>query len=437
VSHDPSAAVGRQAADDAPGAWYVVILLALVYALNIADRYVMSTLIEPIKADLGLSDAAVGWLTGASLATFYMIAGIPIATLADRANRTRLVGAALTLWSLFTALCGLTQTYWQLFAMRILVGVGEAGGTPPSTSLISDYFGWRRRAFALSVFSLGASVGSMLGSGAGLVADRFGWRSTFFVLGIPGVVLALVLTFTVKEPARGRLDARPAATGGGFPDMLRLAARSPALLHCYMGSFLYCLWAWGLMWWTPSYLVRSHGMTLGAAGESLALIHGIGGTAVLIATSVWMRALVKADIRAVPRAIALACSVGAIPSIVAYLAHDRGIALAALWAFIPVTYVVFGPPYALMQNLAPANLRAQAMSLLLFSSLLGNLIVAPALVGRLSDLLEARYGAESLRMAMLPLTVVGFWSAVHWWLAGERLRDGMARAGTLGELARA
>ncbi|MFZ1904751.1 MAG: MFS transporter [Steroidobacteraceae bacterium] len=146
------------------GKWYVLLLLTSVYALNIADRFVMSTLIEPIKTELHLSDSSVAFLTGIALAIFYVSAGLPLATLADRVNRRNLIAAALLAWSAMTSLCAFAQNYWQLLLCRLGVGVGEAGGTPPSNSIISDYFPWQHRAFALSVFSLGASLGSMLGS---------------------------------------------------------------------------------------------------------------------------------------------------------------------------------------------------------------------------------------------------------------------------------
>ncbi|MFI4889659.1 MAG: MFS transporter [Steroidobacterales bacterium] len=417
---------------DAPGAWYVVVVLGLVYALNIADRYVMSVLIEPIKADLHLTDSQIGFLTGVSLALFYVTVGIPIATLADRTNRTRLIALALGAWSLLTALCGVTRTFWQFVAVRVMVGVGEAGGTPPSASLISDHFGWRRRALALSIYSVGASIGSMIGSSAGYISDIWGWRSTFFVLGIPGILLAVVLVLTVREPPRGQLDANAAAApGASFMTVVRYAWNTPSLLHCFAGSFLYCLWSWGLMWWTPSYLVRSQHMTLSAAGQSLAWIHGVGGTLVLLATSVIMRTLAGADVRSVPRFIAGACTLGTVPSIIAFTTHSQAVALAALWVFIPITYAVFGPPYALIQNLVPAHMRAQAMAILMMVGNVGNLIVAPQLVGFASDALNARYGSDSLRVALLPLTVVGLWSAAHWWMSGWRVKEAMRRAGNL------
>jgi predicted MFS family arabinose efflux permease len=409
-----------------------VVLLGLVYAVNIADRYVMSVLIEPIKADLHLSDAAIGLLTGVSLAFFYVLAGIPIATLADRVNRIRLIACALAAWSLITAFCGMTRTYGQLLMARVLVGVGEAGGTPPSASLISDYFDWRRRPLALSVFSIGASIGSMLGAMAGYVSDHWGWRSTFFVLGIPGIVLALVLVLTVREPARGRFDAAPpAAQAPGLLAMLRYCASTPAMLHAFAASFLYCTWSWGLMWWTPSYLVRSIHMTLADAGRSLALIHGIGGTAVLIATGAIMRLFETRGVRAVPRFIAVVCLLGTPASVVAFTAHDETVVLAALWVFIPITYAVFGPPYAMIQNLTPAPMRAQSMALLQICGNVGNLIVAPQLIGLASDALNARYGSESLRIALIPLTFVGLWASLHWWLSGRHIEAGMARAGNI------
>src|SRR3984957_10061002 len=190
----PSAVSVAAAAEDLGIArrWYVLLVLTLVYSLSIADRFVMSTLIEPIKADLKLSDSAIAFLTGTSLAFFYVTAGLPLAYLADRTNRRTMVALALGAWSFMTSCCGIAQNYLQLLLARVGVGVGEAGGTPPSTSLLSDYFPWRRRAFALSVYSIGASVGSMLGTSAGYVSDAWGWRAAFLVLGLSGVLVALL-----------------------------------------------------------------------------------------------------------------------------------------------------------------------------------------------------------------------------------------------------
>jgi len=406
----------------------VLLVLTLVYALNIADRFVMSTLIEPIKADLRLSDSAIGFLTGTSLAIFYVTAGLPLAYLADRANRRTMVALALGAWSLMTACCGVAHSFLQLLLARIGVGVGEAGGTPPSTSLVSDYFPWRRRALALSVYGLGGSVGSMLGSSAGYVSDAWGWRAAFLVLGIPGILVAIAIALTIREPARGRLDAAPAVQPR-LGETLRFIGHQPALLHALAAATLYTLWSWGLMWWTPSYLVRSHHMTLGDAGGALLLMHGIGGTAVLIFTTVIMGRFAKRDARLVPWYMAAAIVVGTVPSIAAYAIASRQIALAMLWIFIPLSYAPFGPTFALMQNLVPASMRAQAVAIMLFSSNIANLVIAPQAVGAASDLLASTYGAESLRHALVPLAFVGFWAAWHYWRCARHLQSGLDRAG--------
>ena len=182
--------------------------MCLVYAINIAARYVVTTVFEPIRLELHLTDAGAAFLTGVPLALFYVAFGIPIAWLADRSNRRNIVAASLIIWSGFTVFCGLSQTYWQLLLGRIGVGFGEAGATPPSTSIVSDYFPAERRPMALSILALGAPIGAWLGADlAGAVAQAFGWRAAFFALGAPGVLLGLLVFLTVREPKRGRLDA--------------------------------------------------------------------------------------------------------------------------------------------------------------------------------------------------------------------------------------
>ena len=440
--------------------WYVLLVLTLVYALSIADRFVMSTLIEPIKADLGLSDSSIGFLTGSSLAFFYVTAGLPLATLADRANRRTMIALALGAWSVMTTLCGFAQNYWQLLLARIGVGVGEAGGTPPSASLLSDYFTPRRRALALSVYSVGASLGSMMGSSAGYASDAWGWRAAFYVLGVPGVLVALLVAVTIREPERGRLDAAPAAPAAAtsaptatpalaapvaatsaptatpalaapvaapplratLKDTLRFARVQPALLHTWLGATVYTLWSWGLMWWTPSFLVRSHHMSLGDAGGALSLMHGIGGTAVLLLTMLLMGPLGKRDPRLVPWFVAASIVVGTVPSILAYSAASSHTALVMLWIFIPLSYAPFGPTFALLQNLVPASMRAQAVAVMLFCANIANLVIAPQMVGFASDLLRPLYGAESLRHVLVPMAFVGFWAAWHYWRCAKYLR---------------
>lgn len=409
--------------------WYVLVVLTLVYALSIADRFVMSTLIEPIKAALDLSDSRIAFLTGTSLALFYVTAGIPLAALADRANRRTMVALALGAWSFMTACSGIAQNFSQLMLARIGVGIGEAGGTPPSTSLVSDYFPWRQRAFAMTVYGMGASFGSMLGSSAGYVSDAWGWRMAFLMLGVPGIAFSILIAITVREPQRGRLDESPPPAQAGFLDTLRFIRHQPALLHALSGATVFTLWAWGLMWWTPSYLVRSHHMSLGDAGGALSLMHGFGGTAVMLLAMGVLGKLARRDARSVPWFVAAVIFIATVPSIIAYVAASAVVTIQMLWVFIPLSYAAFGPTFALLQNLVPASMRAQTVAIMLFTSNIANLVIAPQVVGFASDSLAPVYGAESLRHALIPLAFVGFWAAWHYWRCAKHLVGGLMRAG--------
>ena len=207
--------------------WYVLSVLTVVYALNIADRFSISTLLEPIRTELHLSDSGIAFLTGVALALFYVTVGIPIAHLADRANRRNIIAIALAVWSGMTALCGTAHSYAQLLLARFGVGIGEAGGTPPSTSILADKFSPQQRPLALTIFSLGACIGAWLGSSfAGAVAEQHGWRNAFLALGIPGLLCALIVWVSVREPRRGGLDTvTPAPDVASVAQTLRFVVR--------------------------------------------------------------------------------------------------------------------------------------------------------------------------------------------------------------------
>jgi MFS family permease len=197
---------------------YTLTVLTVVYALNIADRFIFATLIEPIKAEFSLSDGGVAFLTGSSLAIFYVAAGIPLGVLADRTNRRNMIGIALAIWSLCTVVCGLAASYWQLLAGRIAAGIGEAGGTPASQSLLADEFRPVDRSSAMSVFSIGSVIGAALAvAGGGLLAEQYGWRYTLVVFGALGLPLALLVRATLREPTRGSTDAlNPLSTSSRY-----------------------------------------------------------------------------------------------------------------------------------------------------------------------------------------------------------------------------
>lgn len=412
--------------------WYVLGMLTVVYALNIADRFSISTLIEPIRTELHMSDSGIAFLTGGALAVFYVTVGIPVAALADRANRRNILAVSLAAWSTMTALCGLAQNRLQLTLARFGVGIGEAGGTPPSTSILADKFPPARRPMALTIFALGACLGAWLGSSvAGTAAERGGWRTAFMVLGIPGVVLSLIVWLTVREPRRGQLDAGPASVARTtFVATLRFIASQRSAVHLLIGGAVATFWSWGLMWWTPAFLQRSHHLSVGEAGQLLGPMHLVAGTASTLLAGWLMARRAAADPRYVTRLLGWVTALTTVPSLVLYWVVSERAATALLWIFVPAVYFYIGPILGLLQNVVPAQMRATTCAILLFLANIANLLLAPQLIGALSDWFAASFGAgaESLRWALLLLAPTGFWAAWHLWTSGETIRADAARA---------
>lgn len=411
--------------------WYVLAVLTAVYALNIADRFSISTVIEPIRQELHLSDGRVAALTGVALGVFYVTLGIPIAAFADRANRRNILALALALWSAMTTLCGFARTSLHLLLARFGVGIGEAGGTPPSTSILADKFPPARRPMALTIYALGACLGAWLGSSvAGAAAEHSGWRAAFLVLGVPGLVLSAIVWLTVREPQRGALDSTPRVQPSAFGATLRYIATQRSAVHLLVGGSVATLWSWGLMWWTPAFLQRSHHLSVGQAGDLLGPMHLVAGTASTLFAGWLVARPAAADPRYVARLLAGVVTLTTIPSIGLYCVTSRGAATALLWIFVPGVYFYIGPILGLLQNVIPANMRATACALLLFLANVGNLVVAPQLIGWLSDWFRDSFGAgpESLRWALLLLAPTGFWAAWHLWRSGLTIREDEARA---------
>lgn len=408
--------------------------MTVVYAINIADRYVVSTLIEPIKLDLALSDSAVGFLTGVALAIFYVSAGIPLGVLADRTNRRNMIAWSVAAWSAMMVWCGLSQNFIQLLIGRIGVGIGEAGGTPPSQSIIADKFLPGARAAAMSIFAVGAAAGSALGSAAGgALADHVGWRNSLLLFGLVGLPVALLVRFTVREPPRGQLDTHPQnATAVSLRDTLRFMRSQNSVIHLLAGAGILTFWGWGLLWWTPAFLARSHGLSTGQAGALLAPMHGAGGAAVMVATAWLLSRPAWRDPRRQTWFVALTTLLACVPSIVVYATGLFSIATAMLWIFVPVTYLYIGPTSGLLQNLVSAHMRAQAFAILLFVANFANLVVAPQLIGVASDLIRPHIAdpQQSLRYALMASAITGLWAAYHYYAAAKEMRRGIERART-------
>jgi MFS family permease len=411
--------------------WYVLILTCLIYAINIADRYVVSTVLEPIRLELKLNDAGVAFLTGAPLAAFYVSFGILISWYADRSNRRNILAASLIIWSGFTALCGLSRNYLEFLLGRIGVGVGEAGGTPPSTAIVSDCFPAERRPMAMTVLALGAPIGAWLGANmAGAVAQAYTWRAAFIALGVPGLVVGIIVYLTVREPPRGRLDAIVDEIKPSLMESLRFLWRQKAAFHVTMGGGLCALWGWGLIYWTPTFLQRTYGLDVGQAGAVTGNIHLVGGSLATVATAWLLSRPFMADPRRVVWLLAAGIGLATIPSMIAYWTHSLWVCKFMFWMFIPAIYFYIGPCFGLLNNLSPCRMRNMLIAVSLLVANIFNLIVAPWVVGVLSDWFAGAHAtdAASLRFALLVLAPTGFWAAWHLFLASKTIIADQKRA---------
>jgi len=415
------------------GAWWALAVITLVYAMNIADRFVLSTLIEPIKAEFQLSDASVGFLTGVALAIFYTAAGLPLGALADRVNRRNMIMWAITIWSFFTAVCGMAQNFWQLLFARIGVGIGEAGGTPPSHSILADYFKPSQRIVAMMIFTLGIAIGSGVGGvGGGMLAEKFGWRHALIIFSFASVPLLLLL-MTIREPRRGANDAPGSVPhGSNLRETLRFIRSQRSLIHVIAGATIATFSGMGLIWWTPAFLSRSHGFSVGEAGYQVGMMSGIGGAAALVAATLGTFRLARMAPKWQCHFLASVTLLITIPGVLAHVVTDTNTVLLLLWLFIPFANVYVGPTLALLQNLVRSDMRATTAAVLLFTANIANLAIAPQLIGFASDILAGQIAdpAQSLRIALAISGLTGLWAAIHFWLAIRSLPNDLARAGT-------
>lgn len=414
--------------------YWVLFVMTMVYALNIADRFVLSTLIEPIKAEFALSDSAVGFLTGVALALFYTTAGLPLGALADRVNRRNMIAWALAIWSMFTAFCGMAGNFWQLLLARIGVGIGEAGGTPPSHSILADYFRPSERGVAMSIYAIGVSIGSAMGGiGGGLLAEHYGWRIGLIAFAAASLPV-LILLWTVREPRRGASDAHAEAEEArpSFRESLAFIRSQKSLVHVLAGATIATFSGGGLVWWTPAFLGRSHGMSVGEAGLDVGLMNGVGGGIAMVLAVFVMLRLARMEAKWHCRFVAWLTLLISIPGVAAHMVSDRATAILLLWLFVPFINVMIGPSLALIQNLTRPGMRGFTVAVLLFTANIANLALAPQLIGFASDLLAPRIEdpAQSLRYALAFAGLTGLWAAYHFWAAIRTLPRDLARAGS-------
>jgi len=403
--------------------WTVLVILTLVYTFNFIDRQILVILQEPIKLELGLSDAQLGLLTGFSFALVYVTAGIPIAWLADRSNRRNIVAASLAFWSAMTALSGLVQNFGQLLAARLGVGIGEAGGSPPSHSMISDYFPPQNRGTALSFYSMGIYVGILFGYAAGgWIAENFGWRTAFFLVGIPGIAYALLVLWVVKEPRRGRWDEGGTPPKSSFKQTWDCLRQRPTFWWISIGCAFSAFISYGNGNFMPSFLIRSHGMSLTEVGLALGLIAGISGAIGTFLGGFLADKLGVRDVRWYLWIPMLGVLGSLLPAYYTLLGDNKTLIIAAMVPSQILSTLYLGPCIATCHNLVSPGMRAMASAILFFVLNMIGLGLGPLTVGLLSDTFAAPFGEENLRYAMLTTLSISLTGVFFLWQGVSRLK---------------
>ena len=408
---------------------WTLFLLTATYFFSFMDRQILAILLEAIRADLKLSDTQLGLLSGLVFAIFYATLGIPLARLADRSNRRNIIAISLALWSVMTALCGVAQNFTQLMLARIGVGVGEAGSGPPSQSIISDLYPPEKRASAMAIYSLGVLLGGGLGMViGGVVAHSYGWRAAMMVVGLPGVVLAVIVRLFVVEPRRGLADGKVPAPASDAPPVsvwqgISSLLRNPAAFHLVAAITVTSLVGYAVTGWGPSYMQRSLGMSMLDVSRYVALPAALtaGGSALI---GGWLsdRAAKRQGVYAQAWVVA-GMKVLAFPFALAFYFIDHlWLALGSYFIASIFAGAYIGPTYAMIQHLAPLRLRATWAALTLLATSLLGLGVGPFAVGQISDLLKPTYGDESLRWAMFSVAMLTPLGIFHYWRAGVLMK---------------
>lgn len=428
---------------------YAMSLLLVIYILNYLDRQVVNILAEPIKQDLQLADWQLGLMSGLAFAVLYTILGLPIARVAERANRPYIISTAVGVWSFFTVICGFAQQFWHLVLARIGVGVGEAGCTPPAHSLIMDYTPPEKRSSALAFYGMGVPLGSLLGMAfGGIVADAYGWRVAFFIAGAPGLVLAILVVLTLKEPReRMRRQSQKLATSSvTFMDTLRVLAKKRSFVFLAAATALKAFISYGKAPFIASFFVRSHGddvavaasslgkvfgvnlQTMGFLGIALGVIAGLGGVLGLWCGGRLADRLGTQDARRymyIP-------AVGAFLSVPSFLAILMlpSLTLSLLFVGIHafVTGLSYGPQYTAAFSVVPGHMRATTSAIMLFCINLIGLGLGPLIVGIGSDLLAVDQGsADGLKSSLMIAGFMGLVVTVLYILAARTIRADVHR----------
>jgi predicted MFS family arabinose efflux permease len=407
---------------------YVTGLLLVVYIFNQVDRGIFGILMQPIKEALSLTDSQLGFLAGPALILFYATLGVPIARLADRSSRVNIMAIAVALWSAVVMLSSIVGKFSHLALTRVGVGVGEAGFSAIAQSLITDYHTPAERPRAMSIFMLGIPLGIVTSyTMGGWVNQAFGWRAAFIVAGLPGLLLAILVKWTIKEPPRVHLPTE-IADGNAQPPLTAIFAlvwRQRTLRQLAIGQALANLVAAVFLTWTPTFFIRSHGMATGELGTWLGLVIGIGGS-----MGIWLGGYLTSRLgpqndRGKLRLIAFVIALAAPLAVLALWCPVKELALCVFVPLFVLLHFFFAPTFSLVQGLSAAGIRATMASVFILIQILVSGIIGIQLLGFLSDALTSLLGdnAAALRWSMTVSCLLPLWAALHFWLAGQNLRE--------------
>lgn len=395
---------------------YLLLVLLILMASNYVDRHALGLLLQDIKVDLSLSDTQLGFMTGIAFALFYSVMGIPIARWADRGDRIAIISLTTAVWSAAVALCGAAGSFVHLLMIRIGVGVGEAGFVPPAHSLIAEHFSRAERPRAVAIFKLGIPLSLLIGYlSAGWLNQLFGWRATFVLLGIPGLLLALLVRFTLKEPRRAiRREGTLADPGQpGLKEVARTLWGSVTFRHLLIAWSIVALFGSGLGKWQPAFFMRSHGLQTGELGTWLAISAGGGGLLGTYLGGLWASRYAAQNERLQLQVMAVAYVCFGLLMAAVYLSPNPYVAFAMMGLAFAGGSAVNGPLFATIQTLIPERMRATSVAILfLFSNLIG-MGIGPLVAGALSDALRPTFGEESLRYSLVALCPGYLWCAWH------------------------
>jgi predicted MFS family arabinose efflux permease len=399
-------------------AWYVTFILTACYTLSFMDSKIPFILVQFIKKDLALTDTEMGILAGPAFSLTYALCTMPLAKLSDRFTRKYIIAGAVTIWSAFTASCGVAHSFGSFMFGRVGVAFGESALTPAAHSIIADYFPERQRAKVIAIYFSGIAVGSFLALAAGgFLADRYGWRSTMYAVGATGIVLALLMLTTVREPVREQKDpARNRSEGS----ILALFA-NPAIRNTIIGGTILGIAGGSHSAWTPAYIMRTFGLSATATGATYGVLAGVVALTGTLLGGFLASWLSGKDIRYGHRLLAVSFLLAA-PCMVVALCVDSYSLFMIFSAMAGLLLVVYpGPTYATIQSLVQPGARSFAAAVTLFCIQGIGLAGGAFLTGWLSDKFAGQYGANSLRWSMIVMCLTSVWAAFHYWAASNHL----------------